>query len=39
MDNFIFKSFEKTNTDKKYAHSVLRIIDNYEFYLKGCKKF
>ena len=39
MDNLIFKSFEKANTDMEYAHSVLRIIDNYEFYLKECKKF
>ena len=35
----IFKSFEKATTDEEYAHSVLKIIDNYEFYLKECKKF
>ncbi len=35
----IFKSFEKATTDEEYANSVLKIIDNYEFYLKECKKF
>ena len=34
-----FKSFEKATTDEEYAHSVLKIINNYEFYLKECKKF
>lgn len=35
----IFNSFEKATTDEEYVSSVLKIIDNYEFYLKECKKF
>ena len=35
----IFNSFERATTDEEYVSSVLKIIDNYEFYLKECKKF
>ena len=35
----IFNSYEKANTDEEYANSVLKIINNYEYYLNECKKF
>ena len=35
----IFKSFEKATTDEEYANSVLKIMENYDFYLNECKKF
>ena len=35
----MFNSFEKATTDEEYVNSVLNIINNYEYYLKECKKF
>ena len=34
-----YNSFEKATSDEEYANSVQKIINNYEYYLKECKKF
>lgn len=34
-----YESYEKANSDEEYANSVIKIINNYDFYLNECKKF
>ena len=35
----IYQSYEKATSDNEYANAVLKIINNYDFYLNECKKF
>jgi hypothetical protein len=34
-----YESYEKANSDEEYANSIIKIINNYDFYLNECKKF
>lgn len=34
-----YRSYEEANSTKEYAYSVLKIMNNYKFYLNECKKF